>query len=324
MTVGSLGAAVQEILSDTKWATAIIELVSARRVRSERSSLAPPHGVGSQTVTAAWVYLPFIFSSPFGYSGWVIHPFLSEGLLAAISGGEGWQQVEELGLALLLSSSIGLEREIHQKSAGLRTHTLVGVGAALFMLISKYGFNDVLEPGRIILDPSRVAAQIVTGVGFLGAGILFVRRDSVRGLTTAAAIWVTAAIGACAGAGLPILATVTTAIYLLVALVFPEITRRLPHVGGGLSMLKVRYPDGRGILRDLLQHTTSSGFVIDDLSTASVRGDRQGSFSEQGESLVEVTMHVHGKGSANELAVELSEVHDVEAVLVSDADDQDE
>jgi putative Mg2+ transporter-C (MgtC) family protein len=106
-------------------------------------------------------------------------------------------------LALVLSTLIGLEREIRQKNAGLRTHTLVGLGSALFMLISKYGFTDVLVTGRIILDPSRVAAQIVSGIGFIGAGLIFVRRDSVRGLTTAAGIWVTAAIGAAAGAACP-------------------------------------------------------------------------------------------------------------------------
>ena len=83
-------------------------------------------------------------------------------------------------MAFLLSMLIGVEREIRQKSAGLRTHTLVGVGAALFMLISKYGFNDVLRPGLVELDPSRMAAQILSGVGFLGAGLIFVRRDSVR------------------------------------------------------------------------------------------------------------------------------------------------
>src|ERR1700721_30510 len=93
----------------------------------------------------------------------------------ALGGGpnvEGWVQIGELGLGFLLSAVVGLEREIRQKSAGLRTHTLVGVGAALFVLISKYGFNDVLEPGKVVLDPSRVAAQIVTGVGFLGAGLI--------------------------------------------------------------------------------------------------------------------------------------------------------
>ena len=173
-----------------------------------------------------------------------MHPFdLTAGHLLAVGSPniEGWQQVGELGLALVLSALIGLEREMRQKSAGLRTHTLVGVGAALFMLISKYGFNDVLEPGRIILDPSRVAAQIVTGVGFLGAGLIFVRRDSVRGLTTAAAIWVTAAVGAASGAGLPVLAAMTTGIYFLVALVFPAVTRRLPQSSTAISMIRVRY-----------------------------------------------------------------------------------
>src|ERR1700744_4769372 len=102
-------------------------------------------------------------------------------LATASLNGEAWRQAGELGLALLLSALIGLEREIRQKSAGLRTYTLGGVGSALFMLISKYGFMDVITADKIILDPSRVAAQIVTGVGFLGGGIIFVRRDSVRG-----------------------------------------------------------------------------------------------------------------------------------------------
>jgi putative Mg2+ transporter-C (MgtC) family protein len=118
----------------------------------------------------------------------LVSAFVSGAAPAALNG-EGWRQAAELGLALALSALIGLEREIRQKNAGLRTHTLVGVGAALFMLISKYGFTDVLEPRLVVLDPSRVAAQIVTGVGFLGAGIIFVRGGSVRGLTTAAAIW---------------------------------------------------------------------------------------------------------------------------------------
>src|ERR1700691_4860287 len=176
--------------------------------------------------------------------------------------GAGWKQGGELGLALVLSAAIALEREIRQKNAGLRTHTLVGVGAALFMLISKYGFTDVLEPRLVVLDPSRVAAQIVTGVGFLGAGLIFVRGDSVRGLPTAASIWVTAAIGSASGAGLPVLAALTTGIYFLVALAFPVAVRRLPRSATAISALRVRYPDGRGILRGLIAETTSRGVAI--------------------------------------------------------------
>src|SRR5579859_3402670 len=138
------------------------------------------------------------------------------------------------------AASIGLEREIRQKNAGLRTHTLVGIGAALFVLISKYGYTDVLERGLVALDPSRMAAQIVSGIGFLGAGLIFVRRDAVRGLTTAASIWVTAAIGSAAAAGLPVLAALATGIYFIVALAFPLAVRRLPRSATAISALQVR------------------------------------------------------------------------------------
>lgn len=141
--------------------------------------------------------------------------------------GEGWAQLGEFGLAFLLSGLIGLEREWRQKDAGLRTYTVVGIGSALFMLVSKYGFGDVLSKGVIVLDPSRVAAQIVSGLGFIGAGVIFVHRGSVRGLTTAAGIWLTAAIGAACAAGLPVLASVATGCYLLLSFTGP-ITRRLP------------------------------------------------------------------------------------------------
>jgi putative Mg2+ transporter-C (MgtC) family protein len=250
-------------------------------------------------------------------------PFSRFFLVASSTNIEGWAQIGELALALLLSALIGLEREVRQKSAGLRTHTLVGLGAALFMLVSKYGFNDVLEPGRIVLDPSRVAAQIVTGVGFLGAGLIFVRHDSVRGLTTAASIWVTAAIGACAGAGLPILAAVTTAIYFVVAIGFSEIARRLPRSSTATSVIRVRYPDGRGILRQLLQTATSRGFAIEVLSTRPVGADgtpRTGADDGRDSSaLVEVTMNVHGRGLVYDLAAALSEIEGVSAVVADDA-----
>jgi putative Mg2+ transporter-C (MgtC) family protein len=238
---------------------------------------------------------------------------------------EGWRQLAELGLALVLSALIGFEREMRQKSAGLRTHTLVGVGAALFMLISKYGFTDVLEPGKVIVDPSRVAAQIVTGVGFLGAGLIFVRRDSVRGLTTAAAIWVTAAIGSAAGAGLPVLAAAATGVYFLVALVFPFASHRLPRSATAISAVRVRYPDGRGRLRDVLRQATDLGFAIDDVSTESV-GPRQAGSGQAGgrRSMVEVTLHVHGRAEVNELAASLSELDGVDAVLARDVNVVDE
>jgi len=119
--------------------------------------------------------------------------------------GQGVKQLLELGSAFVLSAAIGLEREIRHKSAGVRTYTVVGTTAALFLLISKYGFMNVLANGLVVLDPSRVAAQIVTGIGFIGAGLIFVREDRVQGLTTAATVWLVTAIGMACAAGLLLL-----------------------------------------------------------------------------------------------------------------------
>jgi putative Mg2+ transporter-C (MgtC) family protein len=146
--------------------------------------------------------------------------------------GQGSKQFIELGTAFLLSAAIGLEREIRQKSAGLRTYTVVGTSAALFLLVSKYGFTDVLASGTVVLDPSRVAAQIVSGIGFIGGGIIFVQGERVRGITTAATVWLVTAVGMACGAGLPWLVLAVTCAYFIVAFIFPWIERRLPHIPG--------------------------------------------------------------------------------------------
>lgn len=109
-----------------------------------------------------------------------------------------------LALAAALGSIIGLEREFREREAGLRTHLLVSLGSALFTIVSAFGFHDVLthDPQVVVrLDPSRIAAQIVSGIGFLGAGAIIRQGLSIRGLTTAATLWVVAAIGMAVGAG---------------------------------------------------------------------------------------------------------------------------
>src|SRR5919198_6376997 len=110
-----------------------------------------------------------------------------------------WELVLRLALTVVLCGAIGLEREARAQVAGLRTHILVGLGAALFTLVSAYAF-DASEPGTRI-DPTRIAAQIVTGIGFLGAGTIIRQGLTVRGLTTAASLWIVAAVGMAAGAG---------------------------------------------------------------------------------------------------------------------------
>lgn len=114
-----------------------------------------------------------------------------------------------LTLALLLGGAIGIEREYRAKEAGFRTHFLVALGSALFCLVSQFGFGVDLK------DSSRVAAQVVSGIGFLGAGTIIFQKNVVRGLTTAAGLWVTAAIGLACGTGMYLAAVLTTAMVLL-------------------------------------------------------------------------------------------------------------
>jgi putative Mg2+ transporter-C (MgtC) family protein len=120
-------------------------------------------------------------------------------------------------LAGILGGAIGAEREIREREAGLRTHMLVAVGSALFTLVSAYGWSDFQFSQRsgITYDPTRIAAQIVTGIGFLGAGAIIRQGLSVRGLTTAASLWVVAAIGIASGAGYYSAALITTILVLV-------------------------------------------------------------------------------------------------------------
>jgi putative Mg2+ transporter-C (MgtC) family protein len=121
-----------------------------------------------------------------------------------------------IGLAAVLGGAIGIERELREREAGLRTHMLVSVGAALFTLVSAYAWTDwrFSSESGIVFDPTRIAAQIVTGVGFLGAGAIIRQGLSVRGLTTAATLWVVAAIGMATGAGYYAAAVITTVLVL--------------------------------------------------------------------------------------------------------------
>ncbi|MWV23646.1 MgtC/SapB family protein [Methylobacterium sp. 2A] len=120
--------------------------------------------------------------------------------------------VARLALAALFGSVIGLERERLLWAAGLRTHMLVCVGSCLIMLVSTFGFGDVLGTDHVVLDPSRIAAQVVSGIGFLGAGTILLRGEVVKGLTTAASLWGVAAIGLAVGSGLYVPALATTAL----------------------------------------------------------------------------------------------------------------
>ena len=120
-----------------------------------------------------------------------------------------------LFVAGMLGTVIGLEREYRAKEAGYRTHFLVSLGSALIMIVSQYGFEAVLAQSGMGLDPSRIAAQVVTGIGFIGAGTIILNKHVVRGLTTAAGIWATSAIGLCIGSGMYFLGISATALVLI-------------------------------------------------------------------------------------------------------------
>jgi putative Mg2+ transporter-C (MgtC) family protein len=274
------------------------------------------------------------------------HLALRKGILSMWRGelaGQGWVQIGELAMAFALSALIGLEREIRHKSAGLRTHTLVGFAAALIMLVSKYGFGDVLLSNQVVLDPSRVAAQIVTGIGFIGGGLIFVRRDSVRGLTTAAIVWLTTAVGMACGAGLPILALFVTALHFVVVFAFPYIVDRLPRSRWALSPLQVSYEDGRGTLRDILVVCTQFGFAVSrvrverdasssDAISASAKESRgatedaqladqrahDGPSESAGPKIVTVSLEIQGAKSVAKLAAKLAEIAGVVSVNAGD------
>jgi putative Mg2+ transporter-C (MgtC) family protein len=124
--------------------------------------------------------------------------------------------ISRLLLAALLGSMIGLERERLMWAAGLRTHMLVCVGSCLIMIVSAFGFSDILGTPAVVLDPSRIAAQVVSGIGFLGAGAILLRGDIIRGLTTAASVWAVAGIGLAVGGGLYLAALSATIIILII------------------------------------------------------------------------------------------------------------
>lgn len=170
-----------------------------------------------------------------------------------LGGNELLTQLLLLVLAFVLSAVIGVEREIRLKSAGLRTHILVGVGSAMFTLVSAYGFTALGLPPT---DPSRIAAQVVTGIGFVGAGVIFVNRGNVVGLTTAASIWVTAAVGMACASGLPVLAIAGTLLLLVAVSTLPTAERFLRRTAG--SILTVQAADAGDVLTRVLDTCAAS------------------------------------------------------------------
>lgn len=169
-----------------------------------------------------------------------------------------WTFIIRLMLATIFGALIGLEREYHAKEAGVRTHLLVALGSCLFMILSIYGFDAFLDHDNVSFDPSRIASQVVTGIGFIGAGTIILHKQAVRGLTTAAGVWVTAAIGLACGNGMYILAGVTTVTVLsslgLINLYLPSFSQRERQI----TFLAEDY----NVLTDILENLRKEKIVV--------------------------------------------------------------
>lgn len=228
--------------------------------------------------------------------------------------------VSELAIAFVLCALIGLERELHAKSAGLRTHTLVGLGAALFMLVSKYGFSDMITQSGVSLDPSRVAAQVVSGIGFIGGGLIFIRRDAVRGLTSAATVWLTAAIGMAAGAGLLVLATAATVGHFVVVYGLSAVGRALPRSSTAPSTVDLVYVAGAGTLSRALEEATRREFVVARVSVDPP--DRPDGWSTDGPDVRHVRFEVVGTSEISGLAGAIEGLTGILKVRAVDANAQ--
>ena len=218
-------------------------------------------------------------------------------------------------ISAVLSLIIGLEREYYAKSAGLRTIALVGVGATLFTLVSREGVW-VIAGGSASVDAARVAAQIVSGIGFLGAGVIFVRRDAVRGLTTAATVWFVAAVGMACGADLWLLGAAATGLYLILTVALRPLESRMPHSKTAETALLITYWDGHGILRQILKSVADNGVQITSM-------DLLGSVQPENEPLCQrIRLGVIGQDSSvRVLTGDLTELQGVVRLMTQSPDD---
>lgn len=169
-----------------------------------------------------------------------------------------------LALATLLGLLVGLERERREHAAGMRTHAVVSVASALIMLVSAYGFP---EEGNYRFDPMRLSAQVVSGIGFLGAGVIIFRRNVVHGLTTAASVWAVAGVGLAVGGGLPITASIGTGFLLLIQGGLRPVKQRLFQEQVRRHRVLLSVSESKGVLKSIRKIATGNpGFELISLS----------------------------------------------------------
>src|SRR4051812_40234457 len=182
--------------------------------------------------------------------------------------------VIRLVIAMVAGLAVGLEREFRAHPAGIRTHALVAVGAALFTIAGAYGFADV--PRGPTIDPARIAAQVASGVGFLGAGAILRQGLGVRGLTTAATLWLAAAVGVASGAGAYPAVAIATAMVLVVLIVMRFAKPVIAKLGGSVTTIELAYERGHGTLGPVLRTISDRGWNLHHFELADDEDDDDG------------------------------------------------
>jgi putative Mg2+ transporter-C (MgtC) family protein len=179
---------------------------------------------------------------------------------------ELWEGLLRLGLAAVLAGAIGVERELREQEAGLRTHMLVCVGATMFMIVGVYAWSDMTLGNQIgvVVDPSRVASYVVSGIGFLGAGAIIKHGINVRGLTTAASLWVVAAIGVAVGVGMYTFAAATTALVIVALWPLSQLKRALEGKADEQRRLAVTL-DPHASVVPVLAAIEENGYALDSV-----------------------------------------------------------
>lgn len=219
-------------------------------------------------------------------------------------------QVMALVMTTLLCGLIGFEREFLKHDAGIRTHILVGIGSCLFTMVSLYGIQ--VATGNYSWDASRIAASVASGIGFIGAGVIFFNHDSVKGLTTASAIWVASAVGMACGVQLFSIAILAVIFYFFAILVVAPILKWFLRNRQN-TVLRIIYENGQGSLRESLLLATEMGFESRVLTTHEITHDNwQGA---------DVTVNILGKGDVTELVESIGKTVGVKAVQVLGEDD---
>lgn len=208
-------------------------------------------------------------------------------------------------VAGLMGVLIGLEREYRAKEAGYRTHFLVTLGSCLMMIVSQYGFTDVLEADLVRLDPSRIAAQVVSGIGFIGAGTIILQKQVVRGLTTAAGIWATGGIGLAIGAGMYAIGVTAT----LLALVGLELLSHFFKSLGMRNLVLEFNTENRDIISDVSAFFNDRNYIV-------VSYEMKETPLEAGQILYRVSMVIKAK-KMNEEGLLLLMMHKFPGVTVT-------